>query len=43
VPEGTARLRISVNLGLTDAVMDEFVDALTAALQTADAWPAVSS
>jgi 8-amino-7-oxononanoate synthase len=32
VPVGTARLRISVNLGLTDQVMDDFVDALTALL-----------
>lgn len=31
VPEGTARLRISVNVGLTDVVMDQFVAALAAA------------
>jgi 8-amino-7-oxononanoate synthase len=43
VPEGTARLRISVNVGLTDALMDEFVAALMAALHAADVWPAVSS
>ena len=32
VPPGTARLRISVNLTLTDELMDRFVTALVAAL-----------
>jgi 8-amino-7-oxononanoate synthase len=31
VPEGTARLRISVNVNLSEAVIDRFVDALCAA------------
>jgi 8-amino-7-oxononanoate synthase len=32
VPQGTARLRVSVNVGLTESVIDAFVDALAAAL-----------
>jgi 8-amino-7-oxononanoate synthase len=32
VPEGTARLRISVNAGLSEQTLDSFVDALAAAL-----------
>jgi len=43
VPAGTARLRLAVNAGLSEAVLDEFVDALGAALQEADACSAVSS
>jgi len=31
VPPGTARLRISVNVNLSEAVIDRFVDALCAA------------
>jgi 8-amino-7-oxononanoate synthase len=33
VPPGTARLRIVVNVGLTDDILDCFVTALTAALE----------
>lgn len=33
VPEGTARLRVSVNVNLTDAAMDGFVRTLAATLQ----------
>jgi 8-amino-7-oxononanoate synthase len=33
VPEGTARLRISVNEGISEAVLDQFTDALATALQ----------
>jgi len=43
VPAGTARLRISVNPALTDPVMDDFVDVLTALLQDVQAWPVASS
>jgi 8-amino-7-oxononanoate synthase len=32
VPPGTARLRIAVNVGLTDAIVDRFATALAAAL-----------
>lgn len=35
VPEGTARLRISVNQGLSRIALDRFADALEAALKTA--------
>jgi 8-amino-7-oxononanoate synthase len=31
VPEGTARLRISINVGLSESILDHFVDALCAA------------
>lgn len=31
VPEGTARLRVSVNVNLSEAILDQFVDALGAA------------
>jgi 8-amino-7-oxononanoate synthase len=34
VPEGTARLRVSLNQGLTEAVIDQFVDALEQALKS---------
>jgi 8-amino-7-oxononanoate synthase len=30
VPPGTARLRVAVNEGLTEGVLDQFVDALAA-------------
>jgi len=43
VPDGTARLRISVNLALTDAAAGAFVDALAACLQETSTCPAVSS
>lgn len=43
VPEGTARLRISVNVTLTDAAMDAFVRALAAALEESVPCPAVCS
>ena len=33
VPAGTARLRVSVNVTLPDAVLDQFADALAAALE----------
>jgi 8-amino-7-oxononanoate synthase len=32
VPEGTARLRISVNVNLSEAVIDQFVDRFVDAL-----------
>lgn len=35
VPEGTARLRISVNQGLSKVALDRFADALDAALKGA--------
>jgi 8-amino-7-oxononanoate synthase len=31
VPEGTARLRISINVNLSERILDRFVDALCAA------------
>ena len=31
VPEGTARLRISINVNLSERIVDSFVDALCAA------------
>jgi 8-amino-7-oxononanoate synthase len=43
VPPGTARLRITVNVGLDEAVLDRFVAALTVALTEATPCPAVSS
>jgi 8-amino-7-oxononanoate synthase len=43
VPEGTARLRVSVNVDLSDAVTDRFVHALAAALDRSTEWHAVSS
>jgi 8-amino-7-oxononanoate synthase len=33
VPRGTARLRVSINAGLTESTVDRFVDAVTAALR----------
>jgi 8-amino-7-oxononanoate synthase len=35
VPEGTARLRVSVNIGLSEEVLNRFVDALSEALVSA--------
>jgi len=43
VPAGTARLRVSVHLALTNQVMDDFVDVLTALLQDLQAWPVAFS
>ena len=43
VPEGEARLRISVNVALTDAAMDAFVSVLIATLQGNTSCPVVSS
>jgi 8-amino-7-oxononanoate synthase len=43
VPEGTARLRISVNVGLSEATLDAFAEALAVALREAGVPCAVSS
>ena len=43
VPAGTARLRISVNVHLSDATIDRFVVVLAAALERSTQCPAVSS
>ena len=43
VPDGTARLRISVNAGLSDAIVDQFADALVGALKEVGACSAESS
>jgi len=43
VPAGTARLRISVNAGLTDATIDRFADSLAAALREVGLCSAGSS
>ena len=43
VPEGTARLRIAVNTGLTEAILDRFAAALAAALRHVDTCCAASS
>jgi len=43
VPEGTARLRISVNVGVAEATLDEFAGALSTALREAGVPCAVSS
>jgi len=43
VPEGTARLRLSVNVSLGADAIDRFVTALVGALEAATPWPAVSS
>jgi 8-amino-7-oxononanoate synthase len=37
VPEGTARLRVSVNAGLTEAILRSFTDALCTAMRSAAA------
>jgi 8-amino-7-oxononanoate synthase len=39
VPRGTARLRISVNAGVTDEIVERFVRALAAALADPHASP----
>ena len=43
VPVNTARLRVSVNLALTEPVMNDFVRTLAATLQELHSCPAVSS
>ncbi|PWT82954.1 MAG: 8-amino-7-oxononanoate synthase [Blastocatellia bacterium] len=43
VPLGTARLRIALNVGISDAVIDQFVRVLAAAVNETIPWPAVSS
>ena len=43
VPAGTARLRVSVNAGLSEATLDRFVDVLAAALREAGRCSAASS
>ena len=43
VPRGTARLRVSVNAGLSELTLDRFVVALTAAIEDAGLCTAVSS
>jgi 8-amino-7-oxononanoate synthase len=43
VPRGTARLRVSVNVGLTEDVLDRFVDALVSACKEARPCAAASS
>jgi 8-amino-7-oxononanoate synthase len=43
VPAGTARLRVSVNAGLSEATLDRFVDVLAAALPEAGRCSAASS
>jgi 8-amino-7-oxononanoate synthase len=43
VPDGTARLRVSVNAALTESDLDAFVDALAVALSEVGVCSAVSS
>jgi 8-amino-7-oxononanoate synthase len=43
VPPGTARLRVSINVGLAEAALDRFVDLLAAALQEERLCAAASS
>jgi 7-keto-8-aminopelargonate synthetase-like enzyme len=43
VPDGTARLRVSVNAALTESDLDAFVDALAVALPEVGVYSAVSS
>jgi 8-amino-7-oxononanoate synthase len=43
VPEGTARLRVSVNAGLSDEVIDRFADALIGVLKEVGACSTESS
>ena len=43
VPPGTARLRVSVNAGLSEAVLDQFAGALVSALKEAGLCSAASS
>jgi 8-amino-7-oxononanoate synthase len=43
VPDGTARLRMSIHAALDEPTIDRFVDALASALRSVMPWPAVSS
>ena len=43
VPHGSARLRIAVNVGLDEATIERFADALATAMKEASRWAAVSS
>jgi 8-amino-7-oxononanoate synthase len=43
VPDGTARLRMSIHAGLDEPTIDRFVGALASALRAVMPWPAVSS
>ncbi len=43
VPAGTARLRVSVNAGLSEATLDRFVEVLAAALRESGRCSAASS
>ena len=43
VPEGSARLRLSVHAALADGILDAFVSALAAVLEETSPWPAVTS
>ena len=43
VPDGTARLRLSVHASLEEATIDRFVDVLSHALRVVLPWPAASS
>jgi 8-amino-7-oxononanoate synthase len=43
VPPGTARVRIALNVGISDTVMDRFVRVLAAAVKETTHWPAVFS
>ena len=43
VPHGSARLRIAVNVGLDEATIERFADALAAAMKESSRWAAVSS
>ena len=42
VPQATARLRIAVNIGLDEATIERFADALAAAMKESSRWAAVS-
>jgi 8-amino-7-oxononanoate synthase len=43
VPPGTARVRIALNVGISDTVMDRFVRVLAAAVKETTPWPAAFS
>lgn len=43
VPPGTARLRVSINIGLSEAILDRFVDCLAAAFKEAGLCATASS
>jgi 8-amino-7-oxononanoate synthase len=43
VPPGTARLRVSINVGLSEAILDRFVDRLAAAFKEAGLCATASS